>query len=115
MNQMLEWEFADEKPCALLVLSDFSESNGSGMEIVELLDSSGGQNRLASGFGGSLLPGGPSSWWTCERFACLRFKRANLDRWIRRLSMTVNGANEEAQITGCDPWLWIFDSTSHMS
>ncbi|KAK6933750.1 hypothetical protein RJ641_036644 [Dillenia turbinata] len=51
-NQMLEREFADEKLYALLVLSDFFESNGSKTETVGLLDSFNVRSQLASGFGG---------------------------------------------------------------
>ncbi|KAK6933742.1 hypothetical protein RJ641_036636 [Dillenia turbinata] len=63
---MLEREFADEKLCALLVLPNFSESDGRKQwgfltPPVARVD-----------FRAALVTScfrGPRCWWTCERFA----------------------------------------------
>ena len=53
--QALEGELADEKLSRLLVATDLTESDGTGLVAVGLLDTSGGGGRLASGLGGELL------------------------------------------------------------
>ncbi|KAI5386744.1 hypothetical protein KIW84_073047 [Lathyrus oleraceus] len=57
-NETLERKLADQKLSALLVLTDFTESDGSWPETMWLLHSSGGRSRLTSGFGCQLLPWG---------------------------------------------------------
>lgn len=54
-DQTLKWELPDEELSALLVLSDLTESHGSGPESVWLLHSTGGRSRLTSCLGGQLL------------------------------------------------------------
>lgn len=54
-DQTLKWELPDEELSALLVLSDLTESHGSGPEPVWLLHSAGGRSRLTSCLGGQLL------------------------------------------------------------
>ena len=60
-NQTLEWQLADEQFGGLLVTPDFTESHGTGLVAVRLLDTSGGWCTLASGLGGQLLPWGLAS------------------------------------------------------
>ena len=60
-DKTLEGQFPDEKLGALLVPSDFSQSNGSWPVSVRFLNSSGGRCALASGLGGQLFPGGLAS------------------------------------------------------
>ena len=60
-DQTLEWQFPDEQLGALLVPSDFSQSDGSWPVPVGFLDSSGSRGALTSGLGGQLLPGGLAS------------------------------------------------------
>ena len=58
-NQSLEGELSDQELGRLLVLSDFSESDGTGPVSVGLLDTTGrGRGGLSGGLGGELLPGG---------------------------------------------------------
>lgn len=57
-NQPLEGELSDQELGRLLVLSDFSESDGTGPVSVGLLDTTGrGLSGLSSGLGGELLSG----------------------------------------------------------
>jgi hypothetical protein len=60
-DESLEGELSNEEISALLVLSDFSKSDGSGSVSVGLLDSSGGGGGLSGGLGSELLSGGLSS------------------------------------------------------
>ena len=60
-NQTLEGELADEKLGGLLVTPDLTESHGTGLVAVRLLDTSGGWGTLASGLGGELFPWGLAS------------------------------------------------------
>jgi hypothetical protein len=53
--ETLEWQFPDEKFCALLVTSDFTESNSSGPVPVGFLHTAGGWGTLTSGLGCQLL------------------------------------------------------------
>jgi len=57
-NETLEWELSDEELSGLLVTTDLTESDGSWLVSVGLLDTSGGWCRLASGFRGQLLTRG---------------------------------------------------------
>ena len=70
-DQTLEWEFSDQKFCALLVTSDFTKSDGSGPISVWLLNSSSGWCALSGCFGSqlfsrSLSSGGFSSCLLCS-------------------------------------------------
>jgi hypothetical protein len=56
-HQTLERQFADQQFGALLVTTDFTESDGSRTVTMGFLYSSGGGCALTSGFGGQLLPG----------------------------------------------------------
>ena len=60
-HQTLEGQLADEQLSGLLVAPDLTESHGTGLVAVRLLDTSGGRGALASGLGGQLLPGGLAS------------------------------------------------------
>ena len=55
--QTLEGELADEKLSALLVATDLTESDGTGLIAVRLLDTSGGRRALAGSLGSELLTG----------------------------------------------------------
>ena len=57
-DQSLEGELSQQEISGLLVLSDFSESHGSGSESVGLLDTTGGGSLLAGSLGSQLLSGG---------------------------------------------------------
>ena len=56
-NQTLEWELADQELSGLLVTADLTESDGTGLVAVRLLDTTGRRGGLASGLGGELLTG----------------------------------------------------------
>ena len=60
-DQTLEGELADEELSGLLVATDLTESHGSRLVAVRLLDTAGGWGALASSLGGQLLPGGLAS------------------------------------------------------
>jgi hypothetical protein len=65
-NKSLEWKFADEELSALLVLSDFTEGDGSWAIAVWLLDTTGARRALLSCLGGKML-----LWLlSCWSFAC---------------------------------------------
>jgi len=65
-DQSLEWEFSDQKFCALLVSSDFTESDGSWPVSVWFLDSTSCRCALTCGLGGKLLSWSLSSGgFTC--------------------------------------------------
>lgn len=55
--QTLEGELADQKLSGLLVATDLTQSDGTGLVTVRLLDTSGGGRGLASGLGSQLLTG----------------------------------------------------------
>jgi len=57
-NETLEWELSDEKLSGLLVATNLTESDGSWLISVWLLDTSGGWCGLASCLGGELLTWG---------------------------------------------------------
>lgn len=66
-NQSLEGELSDQELGRLLVLSDFSESDGTGPVSVGLLDTTGGGlGGLSGGLGGELLSGS----LTTSRLSC---------------------------------------------
>jgi hypothetical protein len=54
-NKTLEWQFPDQKLGALLVTSDFSESDSSWPVSVGFLHTTSGWGTLASGLGSQLL------------------------------------------------------------
>jgi hypothetical protein len=56
-NQTLEGELADQKLSGLLVATDLTESDGTGLVAVRLLDTSGGGGGLAGSLGSELLAG----------------------------------------------------------
>ncbi len=56
--QALEGELADEKLSRLLVATNLTESDGTGLVAVGLLDAAGGGSRLAGSLGGKLLTRG---------------------------------------------------------
>ena len=60
-HEALEGELANEQFRGLLVAPDLTESHGSWLVAVRLLDASGGRGALAGSLGGQLLPGGLSS------------------------------------------------------
>ena len=55
--QSLEGELADQELSRLLVATDLTESDGTGLVAVRLLDTTGRRGGLASGLGGELLTG----------------------------------------------------------
>jgi histone H3 len=57
-DQSLEGELSQQEISGLLVLSDFSEGDGSGSVSVGLLDTASGGSLLAGSFAGKLLSGG---------------------------------------------------------
>jgi len=57
-NKALEGQLADQKLSGLLVATDLTESDGSGLVSVRLLDTSGRRRRLASSLRGQLLTWG---------------------------------------------------------
>lgn len=56
--ETLEGELADEKLSRLLVATDLTESDGTGLVAVRLLDTTSRGGRLAGSLGGELLAGG---------------------------------------------------------
>jgi len=56
-NETLEGELADQELGRLLVATDLTESDGTGLIAMGLLDTSGRRGLLASGLGGELLAG----------------------------------------------------------
>jgi len=60
-DETLEGELADQKLGGLLVTSDFTKSDGTGLISVRLLDTTGGWCTLASGLGSKLLAGSLAS------------------------------------------------------
>lgn len=54
-DQTLEGELADEKLGGLLVATDLTESDGTGLVAVRLLDTTGRRGGLAGGLGSELL------------------------------------------------------------
>ena len=65
-DETLEGKLADEQLSGLLVASDLTESHGTRLVAVRLLDASGGWSALAGSLGGQLLPWGLAS----SRFSC---------------------------------------------
>jgi len=57
-DETLEGELADEKLGRLLVATDLTESDGTGLIAMGLLDTTGRRGGLASSLGGELLAGG---------------------------------------------------------
>lgn len=57
-DETLEWELADEELSRLLVTTDLTESDGSWLVSVWLLDTSGGWGLLAGSLGSELLSWG---------------------------------------------------------
>jgi len=60
-NESLEGQLSDQELSGLLVLSDFSESDGTGLESVGLLDTSTLHGGLSGGLVGNVLSGSFSS------------------------------------------------------
>jgi hypothetical protein len=54
-HETLEGKLADQELRRLLVATDLTESDGTGLVAVGLLDTSGGGSRLAGSLGGELL------------------------------------------------------------
>lgn len=57
-DETLEGKLADQELSRLLVATDLTESDGSGLVAVRLLDTTGRWGGLASSLGGELLAGG---------------------------------------------------------
>jgi hypothetical protein len=57
-NQTLERELSDEELGRLLITTDLTESDGTRLVSVGLLDTSGRRGRLAGSLGSKLLTGG---------------------------------------------------------
>jgi hypothetical protein len=56
--QTLEGELADEQLSRLLVATNLTKSDGTGLVTVRLLDTAGRRGRLAGSLGSELLAGG---------------------------------------------------------
>ena len=56
--QTLERKLADQELSRLLVATNLTQSDGTGLVAVRLLDTAGGGRALAGGLGGELLPRG---------------------------------------------------------
>ena len=56
-DETLEGELSDEKLSGLLVATDLTESDGTGLVAMGLLDTTGGRGGLARSLGGELLAG----------------------------------------------------------
>jgi histone H3 len=66
-DETLEGELADEQLSGLLVATNLTESDGTGLVTVRLLDTSGGGGSLTGGLGGELLTGSlATSGLTCK-------------------------------------------------
>ena len=74
-NETLEWELSDQKLSGLLVTTDLTESDGSWLISVRLLDTSGGWCGLASCLGGELLTWGLAT----SGLACNEYVNGDLD------------------------------------
>jgi hypothetical protein len=57
-DKTLEGKFSDQELSGLLVATDLTESDGTRLVAMGLLDTSGAGSRLASGLGGELLSRG---------------------------------------------------------
>ena len=57
-HKTLEGQLADEELGRLLVATNLTQGDGTGLVAVRLLDTTGGGGRLACGLGGELLTGG---------------------------------------------------------
>lgn len=57
-DETLEGELANQELSGLLVATDLTESDGSGLVAVRLLDTTGRRGGLAGSLGGELLTGG---------------------------------------------------------
>jgi len=56
-DETLEWELSDQELGGLLVTTDLTESDGTGLVSVGLLDTSGGWGAFAGSLGSQLLTG----------------------------------------------------------
>jgi hypothetical protein len=66
-DETLEWELADQELSRLLVATDLSESDGSWLVAMGLLDTSGRRSRFTSGLGcESLTRGLATGGLACE-------------------------------------------------
>jgi hypothetical protein len=80
--QTLEGQLSDQELSGLLVSSNLTESDGTGLITVRLLDTSGGGSALAGSLGSELLAGslatsgltgsllGTSHDWMCDEQKC---------------------------------------------
>lgn len=57
-DESLEGKLSDKQVSSLLVLSDFSQGDGTRSELMGLLDTSGDGSRLSGGLSSELLSGG---------------------------------------------------------
>ena len=83
-DQTLEWQFPDEQLGALLVTSDFSQSDGTWPVPVRFLHSASGWCALASGLGGQLLTRSLSS----GRLSCGLLCSCHVECWIQQLCLS---------------------------
>lgn len=107
-DETLEGELSDEKLSRLLVATNLTESDGTGLVSVRLLHTTSGGGRLASGLGGKLLAGGLAT----GRFAGAKIKVA-LTRRVHRSEIEMGylrllGASHCCDLFddefGCDIW-----------
>lgn len=69
-DETLEGELADEKLSRLLVATNLTESDGTGLITVRLLDTSGGGGALAGSLGGQLLTRGLATSGLASSLLC---------------------------------------------
>lgn len=99
-DQALEGELADEELSRLLVATDLTESDGSGLVAVRLLDTAGRRRGLACGLGGELLAGRlATSGLACALLAMLRDATRRGDDGCRPCRHVVRSAKAAAAAT----------------
>jgi hypothetical protein len=96
-NQTLEGELADEELSRLLVATDLTEGDGSGLVAVRLLDTTGRRRGLASSLGGELLAGSLAT----RGLACALLETRRVGdggaRWRRRDVVRRQGGDDDKE------------------
>ena len=109
-DETLEGELADQKLGGLLVSSNLSESDSSGLIAMRLLDTAGGWGGFAGGLGGELLTGGfASGGFTCDGYVS---DDVSFSRDVRRVETRQDGdvrckGNDDSEVGSwrfCDHW-----------
>jgi hypothetical protein len=102
-DKTLEWELSDQKLGGLLVTSDLTESDGSWLVSVGLLDTSGRWGALACSLGSKLLTGSlATSGLACVGVSACGW-RCVMFWWGRDVSTRRAEARSEAvKLSQCD-------------